>query len=209
MRFPLRKLFKNHTMRQTIIAVLLISIPFLTKAQDKNVRSESIAYVLSIGTDGWLEIQSNEGKFRIVAPGEMKSKVDSIETEIGKMAYHTLFYQSREEGSDNLIYMLSYCDYPAYTMHSDSLEVVNEFFDVTMESAQSSVKGELIYSDAFTHKDYPGRFWRIDYLNGQAVIKTKALLVGRRYYALQTITKKSKSLNRSTDRYLDSFRLLE
>lgn len=196
-------------MRQIIIAILFFFIPVFVMAQDKNVSAESITYVTSIGADGWLEIQSNEGKFRIVAPGKMKAKVDSIDTEIGKMAYHTLYYNAEEEGSDNLHYMLSYCDYPEYTVHSDSLELVKEFFDATIESAQSSVRGELMYADDFHIENYPGRFWRIDYLNGQAVIKTKALLVGRRYYALQTITRKSKSLNRSTDRYLESFRLLE
>lgn len=196
-------------MHRLIFAIIIFVVPIQMYAQDKNVQSESIAYVTNVGADGWFEIQSNEGKFRIVAPGEMKAKVDSIDTDLGKMAYHTLFYQSEEEGADNLIYMLSYCDYPEYSMHSDSVELVNEFFDATMESAKSSVRGEVIYSDKFTHQDFPGRFWRIDYLNGQAVIKTKALIAGRRYYALQTITKKSKSLNRSTDKYLDSFRLLD
>lgn len=193
--------------RIILIVICIINFTLFTNAQDKNVQSESIAYVTSIGVDGWVEIQSNEGRFRIIAPGEMTSKVDSIDTEIGKMAYHTLFYESKEEGSDNLIYMLSYCDYPEYTMHSDSAELVKEFFDATLEAAQSSVRGELIYSDDVGLNKYPGRFWRIDYLNGQAVIKTKALLVERRYYSLQTISKKSKSLNRSTDRYLESFRI--
>lgn len=196
-------------MRIALFICLFLAVPLLVMSQDKNVQSESISYVTSIGPDGWLEIQSNEGRFRVTAPGNMQAKVDSIDTEIGKMAYHTLFYKSDEEAADNLVYMLSYCDYPEYTMHSDSTEMVNEFFDATMESAQSSVRGELIYSDAFYVDGFPGRFWRIDYLNGQAVIKTKALLVGRRYYALQTITRKTRSLNRSTDRYLDSFRLLE
>ena len=187
--------------------LFFICLPIFGFGQDKNVESESIAYVTSVSTDGWMEIQSNEGRFRIVAPGKMTSKVDSIDTEIGKMAYHTLFYQSEEEGADNLIYMLSYCDYPDYTMHSDSTEMVQEFFDATMDAAQGSVRGELIYSDKIDINNYPGRFWRIDYLNGHAVIKTKAILVGRRYYSLQTISRKTKSLNRSTDRYMDSFRI--
>jgi hypothetical protein len=159
----------------------------------------------------WEELKSYEGRFRLLAPGPMAHKVDSIETGLGTLAYHVYFYhapKAEEQSADNLLYMLSYCDYPEEAVHSDSLELVEEFFAATIESAVSSVRGELLYASEQDFRGYPGRIWRIDYLSGQAVIKTKAFLVGPRYYALQTITVKDRSLNPSTNRFLDSFQLL-
>ncbi len=157
----------------------------------------------------WEEFQSYEGRFRVLAPGPMEHKVDSVETPIGKLAYHTFFYQSPEaDSAENYFYMLSYCDYPEGALHADSTELLDEFFDATIESAVESVRGELIYSSERDHRNNPGRIWRIDYLNGQAVIKTWAVFADNRYYALQAVTVKGRSLNRAMDRFLDSFRLL-
>ena len=158
----------------------------------------------------WKDFQSFEGHFRVSAPGEFREKTDSIETPVGKLAYHVFFYQPEvKDSADNLIYMVSYCDYPPFALDADSTELLNEFFDVTIEAAVESVNGELAYSSERSFFSYPGRIWRIDYLNGQAVIKTRALIVGNRYYALQTATLKGHSLNTASDRFMDSFRLLE
>lgn len=158
----------------------------------------------------WQETSSYEGRFRVLAPGPMLQKVDSIETPVGKLAYHVFFQEPEaKDSADNLIYMVSYCDYPAFTLHSDSTELLEEFFETTIESAVESVGGELAYSSERPYREYPGRIWRIDYLEGQAVIKTRALVAGNRYYALQTATLRSRSLNTASERFMDSFRLLE
>ena len=157
---------------------------------------------------GWEEFKSYEGRFRVLVPGTLTQKTDSIATPIGHLAYHVFYYQPADS-ADNLIYMLSYCDYPPFTLDADSTELLNEFFEATIESAVESVNGELAYASERPYLEYPGRIWRIDYLNGQAIIKTRALVVGNRYYALQTATVKPRSLNLSSDRFLDSFHLLE
>jgi hypothetical protein len=157
----------------------------------------------------WHEFRSYVGRFRIYAPGEFIEKVDSIPTPVGKLAYHTFFYQPPQKDADNLLYMVSYCDYPEYSVHSDSLDLLDEFFQTTLDAATSSMRGELLYSDRIELQGYPGRIWRIDYLNGRAIVKTRAFLSGRRYFSLQTITLKEKSLNLSSDKFMDSFRLLE
>ncbi len=156
----------------------------------------------------WKELKSFEGNFRIVTPGPMEEKVDSVHTDIGKLAYHTFFFQD-DKMAENLFYMLSYCDYPENSVHSDSTDLLPEFFEATMESAVASVNGELLYSDEMYFQKYPGKVWRIDYLNGRAVINTRAYMIGRRYYSLQIITLKERSLNSASEKFLDSFRILE
>lgn len=156
----------------------------------------------------WKEFKSYEGNFSVLAPGEMTQKVDTVETPVGKLAYHTFFHQSEDQKADNLFYMVSYCDYPPNSMHSDSTEILEEFFKTTIESAAFSVDGDLIYSTDVQLETYPGKFWRIEYLKGNAIIKTQAFLVGSRYYSTQTIMLKNKSLNPSSDKFFDSFRIL-
>ena len=145
----------------------------------------------------------------MLVPGPVELKVDSINTDIGKLAYYTFIYQPEDQKADNLLYLISYCDYPEYTVHSDSAELVAEFFDATIETAVSSVKGELLYDNELFLKNYPGRIWRIDYLEGRAVIKNRAFVVKNRFYSLRTIALKEKNLNPSSDRFFESFHLLE
>lgn len=157
----------------------------------------------------WRETLSYTGRFRVIAPGHMLEKVDTIKTKLGEQVYHTFFYQSPNKRSDNLFYMVSYCDYPAGSIHSDSTEYLDEFFEVSAEEAAFSITGDLIYSQARTWNGYPGRVWRVDYLQGEAIIKTRAFLVENRYYTIQTIMLKANSLNPSTDEFFNSFYLLD
>ncbi|MCB0519448.1 MAG: hypothetical protein H6577_18365 [Lewinellaceae bacterium] len=161
-------------------------------------------YVLS----GFLEFTNVEGRFRIIVPGDLTEKVDSISTAVGKIGYHTFFYQSTEQDADNLFYMVSYCDYPEGIIFADSTGLAEEFFQSTMEEAAHSVKGKVLYSTDIQLENYPGKYWRIDYLDGKAVIKTKAYLAGNRFYTVQTISYQEKNINAAGDRFFDSFRIL-
>lgn len=105
--------------------------------------------------------------------------------------------------------MLSYCDYPEGSLHHDSSDLVRDFLQATVEESAFSVAGTVTWSNSISVGRYPGRFWRVDYKDGRAVIKTKAFVAGRRYYSIQTVMRKSRSLNIAADKFLDSFRLLE
>ena len=105
--------------------------------------------------------------------------------------------------------MISYCIYPRNAIHSDSLDLIDEFFDTTVATAVESVGGNLQYSSEISLRDYPGRIWKVAYNEDKALIKTKSFLIGNRYYSIQTITLKEKALNSSTDKFLDSFYLID
>lgn len=157
----------------------------------------------------WKRFTSYEGKFSVLSPAELQEKVNNIETEVGTMAYHSFFYQPIEKEPENFIYMISYVDYPEAAFHPDSTEVINDFFETTIAGAVESLNGELRYSNEVSLNDNPGRIWRIDYINGEAVMKTKAFLAGNRYYSIQVASHKDKSLNNDMDKFLDSFKIIE
>lgn len=165
---------------------------------------------LLVSVDGkWEEFKSYEGKFRVLVPGEMQMNERVIHTDIGEITYITHYYQDTQREAENAMYMVTYCDYPEYTIHSDSTELVEEFFTNTLEAAVESVAGELRYSDLLNYKEFPGRHWRIDYRAGHATLKTRAFLVKNRFYTIQTATERGRSMNKATDKFLDSFTLFE
>lgn len=155
----------------------------------------------------WVKYADFNGGFSILAPQALEEKIDTISTDLGAIAYHTLFYAPNDESADNLVYMVSYCDYPESTFPKDSTELISNFFDATIEEAAASVNGKVVYSADIKINDFPGRIWRIHYLNEKAMIKTKAFLVNNRYFAVQVVTWRDKSLNHVADRFLDSFQL--
>lgn len=171
-----------------------------------------LLYSLSFAqSDAWEEVKSFEGRFRVLSPGAMQLAVDTMETPVGALTYYTYYYQppAEEKSAENLMYMVSYCDYPEGSLHADSTELLNEFFETTRESGAFSINGDLIYHSERNLGDAVGQYWRIDYLDGNAVLKTWALVSSRRFYSVQTATVATRSLNRSTDRFFNSFTLIE
>jgi len=172
--------------------------------------SLSLLCFAAFQTNGWEWYTSEKGLFTVYTPGTFVEKVEESETAVGKLAYHTFAYQPEDqEAADNFIYMISYCDYPEGTIHSDSTELIQEFFEATVDASVSSVRGSLFYASDIKIGDYPGKIWRVNYGNDKAAIKTKAYVVGNRYYAIQTVTFREKSLNASIDKFLDSFKIIE
>ncbi len=167
----------------------------------------AILCLSSIQND-WKEYIDPDGAFRLSAPATMTLKIDTVQTDIGALVYRTLFHQA-DVSLANQVFMLSYCDYPKGSIHSDSTDLLTDFFESTIREATFSVNGELMYQSDESLGGFPGKYWRIDYRNRKAVIKTKAFIVRNRYYAIQVVATKEKHLNQDSDQFLNSFRLLK
>lgn len=153
----------------------------------------------------WKEYKSVEGKFQVLTPGDFDKAVDTVRTDLGKLAYHILVYNNTQKNAENLFYMITFCDYPPGTIHSDSTALLKDFFEASIDQAASSVKGEVVYQSDVSLQGYPGKVWRINYLRDQAVIKTKAFMAGNRFYTIQTVTLKDMAMNAASERFFDSF----
>jgi len=91
----------------------------------------------------WETYISKEGKFSIHVPGSLTEQLDTAQTAIGPVICHNLFYHHKTDTTQSL-YTVSYCDYPAATLHSDSTELVEDYFASTVEAMQNSLGGELL-----------------------------------------------------------------
>ena len=191
-------------MIRTLSTLLILFWSFLSGAFAQPEFSPARSWELG---QTWQSHQDYDGRFTVMVPAAFRQKTDTIATAVGPLVYHTYFLQAPVDTAENELYMLSYVDYPAGTLHHDSTELLQEFFAATIETARKTVRGEIRFDTDVTIRGYPGRYWRIDYLNDRAGIRTKAFVVDNRYYTIQTISRRESGINRSTDRYFDSFRI--
>ncbi len=187
-----------------IIILALVTSAFFAQAQGSTT---PVSTSWERTAARWEAQTSVDGRFRVTAPGKLTEKVDTMATPLGEVVYHTFFFQTPVDSADNVLYMVSYCDYPEGALHPDSTELLNEFFDATVDAATESVRGELMFNTEVFLDKYPGRYWRIDYRNGKASIRTRAFLAGNRFYTVQTISRSELGINPSTDKFLDSFHI--
>lgn len=158
----------------------------------------------------WEQIDDLEGRFRISLPGTFEHQIDTITTAVGDQAFHTYFYKVPDiPRAENVIYLLSYVDYPEGSLHHDSTALVDELLLSTQETAGEALKGEVIYATDKPLDRYPGRLWRIDYKDGEASAKTHAFVIGNRYYELKTFSLRASGLSDSAERFFASFEYLD
>jgi hypothetical protein len=181
-------------------ALSVAQSPMLLKATDQSWEQ----------TQRWQDLNDLDGRFHLLTPAELTHKIDTVETAVGKQAYHTFFLQAPDkDAAENIIYALSYVDYPAGSLHHDSLELVAEFLAGSEEEALGAVGGNVIYSAPKTISGYPARQWRIDYPSkgGTASARTLAGVAGNRYYEIKIFSLQAAGLSKSADRFFDSVRL--
>lgn len=156
----------------------------------------------------WASFSSLDGRFQIPAPKPLQHQEATVETPMGQVTYHTFYHQPEKDPQGNQWFSVSYCDYPDGTVHSDSTELLEEFFEETIRESAFSVDGEVRYVETIDYNTLPGRFWRVDYLDGQVVIKSRAYLVANRFYVIQVVMLKDKSANPDALKFLDGFKLI-
>ncbi|MGB1216527.1 MAG: hypothetical protein ACPG5P_01555, partial [Saprospiraceae bacterium] len=118
----------------------------------------------------WKEIVSYDGNFKVECPGGMKEVITKTETAIGTLEYHTFVFRDENPEADNLMYTITYCDYPEGSLHSDDKELIEEFLEATIEESATSISSELLYKTDVEVGDYPAKLWRVDYNNGEGAI---------------------------------------
>ncbi len=156
----------------------------------------------------WEEIQDADGRFQLLSPQQFEYAVDTLATEIGEQILHTYHFATPDPArSENVIYALTYVDYPAGAIHHDSTELVGELLTSTEEEAVKALRGILIYGSEKRVSTYPARQWRIDYKDGDATARTLAVVAGNRYYELKVFSLKAAGPNKSANKFFDSFRL--
>ena len=126
----------------------------------------------------------------------------------GKLTMNMATVQPKDSTDPNVVYMLSYADYPIGAIHSDSINLLDSFFISCREGSVANVQGKLLSETILNFSGYPGRELRMDFKNGLAIIRCRNYLVKNRLYSLLIITLTENNFNTSINKFLDSFKLL-
>lgn len=158
--------------------------------------------------ESWETFVDPEGRFEVLMPDSVMRQVTPAETAIGQLEY--VSYVSFAQGmSGNAHYIVSYCDYPAGTLHEDSTDLVRAFFEETLQGSLEAVNGKLMYQDEITVAGHPGMIWKVGSEATNLHVKSQALIVDRTYYTLQITTSAAHSLQHDGERFFQSFKLLD
>lgn len=155
----------------------------------------------------WHPFEPVNGNFVVLMPGvpEMKEKI--VNSAVGEIKLIMYMYQPPSGTDDNVAYAVSYMDYPADKITSDSTTLIKDFFDNARDGSIKAIQGKLLTEEIIKYKNFPGREQRVDFRNGMAIIKYRHYLVNNRVYTLQVITPTDNNFNKSINKFLDSFNL--
>lgn len=155
----------------------------------------------------WKMIRTMDKRASIFSPDDMTVRIDSIETDIGKVitVHHVL--QQPTDFSPNFLFHLSYSIYPEGVISLDSTEIVEDLLATTVENTVLMQNGELLYSATRNYKDYPGRIWKTKYGEGAYVMKSCGFVTDDRLYIVQVGSLADTPTGDAVDHFLDSFKI--
>lgn len=158
------------------------------------------------GKEIWKWFTPKGEKFEVIAPREMRSGEKNISTDIGVVHPVTWLCEGIKE-EPNYLYMLSYVDYPAGMIHTDSVDLMRTMLNESMQAHLEDMKASLVYEGTLDYGTYPGIVYRATLNDGLIAIKCRMMIIGNRFYTLQVYCNAIWNMNNEMDRYLMSFRL--
>jgi hypothetical protein len=160
------------------------------------------------GEKEWQVFTPESSNCSVLIPGIPEKKERLVNSAIGEIKLVMYMYQPPQGEDDNVAYAVSFMDYPADKISSDSTALVKDFFDKAREGSLKAIQGKLLTETIIDYKGYPGREQRVDFRDGMAIIKYRHYLVNSRLYTLQVITPTKMNFNKSINRFMDSFKLV-
>lgn len=167
----------------------LLFLPFLTYAQVN------------------LEKFSPDGMgFSVMVPGKMEYGLKHVLTDLGEIKTTTYLYKGEEQNPDP-IFIINITDYPAGVIERDSTTLLEEFFKTSLEGIREKLAGETLYYADISSLYSPRKIYKIQYNQGQAMVKGKMFVAGDRFYSVQAFSSFVNSNRKEIDLFLDSFEL--
>ncbi|MFZ1702987.1 MAG: hypothetical protein WAT79_01505 [Saprospiraceae bacterium] len=162
--------------------------------------------VTLIGQAEWTLFHPEDKSFKILSPGNMEWGIKHTLTDLGELKTQTYLHKGTEENPE-IIYIVNYTDYPNESLDADSTELLEDFFQTSLEGIIEKLDGELLYYADISNIYVPQKMYRISYNKGQALVKGIFLIYRDRFYSIQVFTSFSKSNSPEVDKFLLSFRV--
>lgn len=160
----------------------------------------------------WVNFQSKEGRFKIEFPHTPVDTTKIVKNKHGNLILHYYIYNAADNDyrDSNLLYYVSYIDYPEVVADSNHNEWRTQLFKEETESIVSSLRGKLEKVTTESIKNYPGQEAKItfNFRDVHIIRRQKCFLVKNRVYSIVVHTAARKDSNKSIDHFLNTFELL-
>jgi len=157
-------------------------------------------------TGDWFVLETPS--YRIRFPKKPTASSREVNSNIGILTLNLNIYEVPEtEKDDNYAYLFDETSYPDSLINSNKKDILDVFFKNAIAGAVKNVNGRLLSETNIEINNYPGREVRIDFRDGQAVIKTRIYLVKNIVYMTEVISDTKNQSNSSADKFLNSFEL--
>lgn len=145
--------------------------------------------------------------FEVLVPGKMDWGIKHVMTDLGEMQTITYLYKGEEKNPDP-VYIINYTKYPLNSLNKDSIQLLEDFFQTSMEGIKESLGGELIYFADISSVYTPQKLYKIHYNKGLASVKGKMIVDNDVFYSIQVFSSFQNSQKNENDKFLNSFKLL-
>ena len=153
--------------------------------------SESENHLYSIGDE--LEYLAQNGKFGITMPGEYTvSKVVGESTNTIKV--------TSTIGEETYLF--------SWTLHTELLGDHKGLADVSLESFNEQVQGDILNQDIYKYKSNEGKKATISLMEGQAICFYRVILMEQYQFQMVVVTGDTE-LDEAGEKFLDSFKYSE
>jgi hypothetical protein len=172
----------KHPVRYWLLLLTLLNSGIYCSAQSNKPANAPPAPHLPAGEynlQSWKEFSSLAGRFSVLLPGIPTEEVQAIDTAIGKVNMHSFSLLASSH------YTIMYVDYPLLIEEPNK---VNIHLDSGRDQALKNVKGQIIEEKKINLDGHPGRYLKIQTVNG-FLIRSKIIAVKNRVYTLALLTK--------------------
>lgn len=145
--------------------------------------------------------------FSVLVPGKMEYGLKHVLTDLGEIKTTTYLYKGEDKNPDP-VFIINITDYPAGVIEPDSISLMEDFFNTSLEGIRKKLGGETIYYADISSLYSPRKIYKIQYNQGQAVVKGKMFVSTDRFYSIQAFSSFTSSNAKEIDKFLDSFEML-
>jgi len=158
----------------------------------------------------WELFRFERGLFQIEMPDLPAFSSQRLTTDLGDLKMSIFMHEGEAGIDDNIFYMISFTDYPADKVNADVMDrtALDEYYKGAVQGSVNNMNGKLLDEKTIDLFGHEGREIKIDYLEGQAIMRMQILLVKNRMYALQTVALADNDDNNDQKRFFNSFELL-
>ncbi len=152
----------------------------------------------------WIKMYHDSLQFSIKSPEALIEKENEAMTEVGNLTINSFGLLPKE--GHNLLYQVMVMNYPYGALPLDSVELRTVMLYELVEQSASANEAEVVYKQEVEYFGLQGMQWRV-HSGADISIKSRAFIYNDRIYIVQVMSKRTQSLNKDIDRFLDSFKI--